>query len=265
MGEEADTTEPAAPQAAAQSGNQAAASTAHAAGAIAQIPLFDVRYRWVLHFALKWLREVPDIEIDLDNTAHLKTAYNCLSAFVQQYAVERGIADKLEPMRVAAIAESAPARATVEDILRRDHSLSLDQTARAMIERAVNMPDPSLEPAAIDRRARDRRLDFARAFGLHATIQDVDMSTPNALRMHVAFDEDIPFEQHQIETLVINGVALVGAQIVHIERNETGRPRMLATISANVDKGAVPKLKEMPMRVTVRTRDKVQVQAVKMA
>lgn len=80
-----------------------------------ELPLFDERYRWVLLRALRWLRDVP--EVNLDEAEQLDAAYGFLSSFVQEYVRERGLANKLDAMKVAVVAESNPARATVEKIL----------------------------------------------------------------------------------------------------------------------------------------------------
>ncbi len=77
--------------------------------------LFDERYRWVLLHALRWLRDVP--AVDLDDPEQLDAAYGFLSAFVQQAVQKRALVVRLDAMKVAAIAESSSARSTVEDIL----------------------------------------------------------------------------------------------------------------------------------------------------
>lgn len=92
-------------------GNTLAAAVAQPAG----LPLFDERYRWVLLHALRWLRDVPGV--DLDDPEQMEAAYGFLSAFVQEYVSGRGLVARLDPMRVAAVAESAAARSTVENIL----------------------------------------------------------------------------------------------------------------------------------------------------
>ncbi|MEZ4302695.1 MAG: hypothetical protein R3B70_47660 [Polyangiaceae bacterium] len=226
--------------------------------------LFDARYRWVLLHALKWLRSVPDIDLDLDEPAQLQTAYDCMRAFVLRYVLEHDLCDDLDPMSVAAIAESAPARATVESLLRSEHPGAEDAETRKLIDDAVHAPDPSLEPAAIDRRARDRRLEFAKSFGLHARITDVEVSG-SGLRVHVAFDEDIAFTPDDLKTLEINGVLLAGAQLVDVHRNEAGSPRVEAVLVANVDRASIETLRSLPMRVTATTKDDVHMQAMKMA
>ena len=80
-----------------------------------ELALFDERYRWVLLQALRWLRSVP--EVDLDEAEQFDAAYGFLSGFVQDFARRRGLADKLDPVKVAIVAESGPARSTVETIL----------------------------------------------------------------------------------------------------------------------------------------------------
>lgn len=243
------------------------------------LPLFDARYRWVLLFALRWLRDEKDVHIDLDDVDQLRIAYELLSRLVQEHVRQRGLAAKLDPSRVSAIAESRSVRATLLEILRRERpaasgageaedagweSLVAEPTVRAMIAQGAHAQDPSLEPEELDRRARDRRVEFARAFGLHARITDVDMSPGGGLRVHVAFDEDIPFAPEDLKALEINGVPLLGAQLVDVRRNESGSPRVQATIAVNVDKGSIASLKSLPMTVTATTRDDVRVQAVKM-
>lgn len=80
-----------------------------------ELPQFDARYRWVLLFCLQWLREVP--QVDLDDPEQLDAAYGFMSSFVQEYVQRRGLSGKLDPMKVAAIADSPAARSTVEKIL----------------------------------------------------------------------------------------------------------------------------------------------------
>lgn len=82
-----------------------------------ELPLFDERYRWVLLQSLRWLREVP--EVNLDEAEQLDAAYGFLSGFVQEYVRKRGLVAKLDSMKVAVVAESNPARSTVEKILLR--------------------------------------------------------------------------------------------------------------------------------------------------
>jgi hypothetical protein len=84
-------------------------------GTAGELPLFDERYRWVLLQSLRWLRQIP--EIDLDEAEQLDAAYGFLSGFVQDAARRRGIAGKLDAVKVAIVAESDSARATVEKIL----------------------------------------------------------------------------------------------------------------------------------------------------
>lgn len=245
----------------------------------AEIPLFDARYRWVLLFALRWLRDEPEVGLDLDDPDQLGLAYDILREMVQQHVKERGLASKLDPSRVSAIAESRSVRETVREILRREPAVGMKQTdmsrsdwkaialgpeVREMIEKGVHAADPSLEPAEIDRRARDRRMEFARAFGLHARITEVELSPDGGLRVHVAFDEDIAFAPEDLKALEINGVPLAGAQLVDVRRDEVGSPRVQAVIAVNVDKGSIASLKSLPMSVTATTRNDVRVQAFKM-
>jgi hypothetical protein len=256
-----------------------AAAEPAAADPTEDIPFFDARYRWVLLFALRWLRDANDLELDLDDPPQLRMAYELLSELVQEHVRERGLAGKLDPMRVSVIAESRSVRATVEDILRREHPASMKQVdmsragwkaivagpqVRQMIEKGVHAEDPSLEPAEIERRARVRRMEFARAFGLHARITDVAISTDGGVRVHVAFDEDITFAPEDLKALEINGVPLTGAQLVDVRRNEAGSPRVQAVIAVNVEKGAIASLRSLPMTVTATTRNDVRVQAIKM-
>jgi hypothetical protein len=77
--------------------------------------LFDERYRWVLLRELRWLRDVESV--NLDDPEQLDAAYGFLSDFVQRLATGRGLAGKLDAVRVAAIAGSDAARSTVEQIL----------------------------------------------------------------------------------------------------------------------------------------------------
>jgi hypothetical protein len=233
------------------------------------VPLFDARYRWVLLFALRWLREEPDLGLDLDAPEQLGLAYALLSKMVQEHVRERRLGGKLDPMRVSAIAESRSVRQTVEDILRREHpadwkSMVAGPEVRQLIEQGVRTADPSLEPEELDRRARDRRMEFARAFGLHARITDVDISTEGGVRVHVAFEQDIAFEPDDLKALEINGVPLAGAQLVDVRRNESGSPKVQAVIAVNVDKGSIASLKSLPMSVTATTSNDVRVQAIKM-
>lgn len=242
------------------------------------LPLFDPRYRWVLLFALRWLRDTPDVGVDLDDPDQLGLAYEILSEMVQEHVRERGLGSKPDPTHVSVIAESRSVRATVEDILRRERgdqrSASVARSdwkaivagpeVREMIEKGVHAADPALEPAELERRARERRTEFAKAFGLHARITDVDISPEGGVRVHVAFDEDIAFAPEDLKALEINGVPLSGAQIVDVRRNEVGSPRMQAVIAVNVDKGAITSLRSLPMSVTATTRNDVRVQAFKM-
>src|SRR5688572_10698698 len=112
------------------------------------VPLFDARYRWVLLFALRWLREEPDLGLDLDAPEQLGLAYALLSKMVQGHVRERGLGGKVDPMRVSAIAESRSVRQTVEDILRREHpadwkSMVAGPEVRQLIEQGVRTADPS--------------------------------------------------------------------------------------------------------------------------
>jgi len=93
----------------------AATTTTAAVASPGELPLFDERYRWVLLHSLRWLREVPTV--NLDEAEQLEAAYGFLSGFVQEYVRRRGLTAKLDPMKVAVVAESIPARTTVEKIL----------------------------------------------------------------------------------------------------------------------------------------------------
>lgn len=243
------------------------------------LPFFDARYRWVLLFALRWLREEIDLALDLDEPEDLRMAYELLSETVQEHVRERGLEAKLDPMRVSVIAESRSVRTTVGEILRREHSKGAERTekgrsdwkamvstkeVRAMIVKGVHAADPGLEPAELERRARARRLEFARAFGLHARITDADISADGEVRVHVAFDEDIAFAPEDLKALEINGVPLAGAQLVDVRRNEAGSPRVQAVIAVNANKGAIASLRSLPMSVTATTQNDVKVQAIKM-
>lgn len=243
------------------------------------LSLFDARYRWVLLASLRWLREEADVDLDLDDPDQLGLAYDLVSKVVQEHVRERRLAAKLDPMRVSAVAESRSVRETVRDILRREHPNSRRERdasrpdwkaivagpeVQQMIEKGARSADPSLEPAEIDRRASARRMEFARAFGLHARITEVEISRRGGLRVHVAFDEDLAFEPDDLKALEINGVPLSGAQLVDVRRNESGSPKVQAVIAVNVDRGSIASLKSLPMSVTATTRNDVRVQAFKM-
>src|SRR5690349_15705686 len=81
-------------------------------------PLFDARYRWVLLFALRSLRDEPDIDLDLDDPEQLGLAYELLSKTVQEHVRERRLSARLDPMRVSAIADSRVVTQTLREILR---------------------------------------------------------------------------------------------------------------------------------------------------
>jgi hypothetical protein len=244
-----------------------------------EVPLFDAHYRWVLLFALRWLRDEPDIGLDLDDRDQLDIAYELLSKTVQEHVRQRRLGAKLDPSRVSAIAESKSVRDTVQGILRKEHPASLKDVrvnrpdwkamftgpeVKRMIQEGVHAADPSLEPAELDRRAAARRMEFARAFGLHARITEVELSPEGGLRVHVAFDEDIAFAPDDLKALEINGVPLSGAQLVDVRRNEAGSPAVQAVIAVNVDKSSIASLKSLPMSVTATTRSDVRVQAFKL-
>jgi hypothetical protein len=132
-----------------------------------------------------------------------------------------------------------------------------------MIARGAHAKDPTLEPAELDRRVRARRMEFAKSFGLHARIRDIEVSAGGEVRVHVAFDEDIAFAPDDLKALEINGVPLTGAQIVDVRRNETGSPKVQAVIAVNVDRAALETLRSLPMSVTATTKSDVRMQAFK--
>lgn len=251
-------------------------SRAEAAPQSERLPLFDARYRWVLLPALRWLRDETNVALDLDEQDQLQVAYDLLSRVVQEHVRERGLAETLDASRVAAIAESRVVRATVLEILRREHpdtrgdgtkgwdTFVRRPAVREMIAQGAHREDPSLDPDELDRRARDRRTEFARSFGLHARITEVELSAEGGLRVHVAFDEDIAFVPDDLKALEINGVLLSGAQLVDVQRDEVSSPKVRAVIAVNVDQGSIASLKARPMRVTATTQNDVRVQAVKL-
>lgn len=134
-----------------------------------------------------------------------------------------------------------------------------------MLKKGVETRDPSLDPARVEERAREKRKEFAQAFGLHARITDVDVSPRGDVRVDVAFDEDIAFDPDDLKALEINGVHLAGAQLVEIRRGAPGGPKVQAVISVNVPKSAIAALKSLPLTVAATTKDDVRVEAFKSA
>jgi hypothetical protein len=245
--------------------------TTTAAPAEGDLSLFDARYRWVLLFALRWLREVP--EVDLDEPAQLDAAYHFASTFVRAYVRERRLSAKLDPMRVSAVAGSKVTRATVLDLLldwlrARDKTPSCwdfmaTEEARARIERALHTRDASLEPAEIERLAREKRKGFAQTFGLSARITEAHVSPAGEVRVHVAFEQDIALGAGDLGDLVINGVPLPGAQLGEVRRIGDGSVKVVAVISAKAPASASAALGSLPMSLEATTTDGVRVEAFK--
>lgn len=237
----------------------------------AEAALFDARYRWVLLFALQWLREVP--EVDLDEPEQLDAAYHFASTFVQAYCRERRLDAKLDPMRVSAVAGSKVTRATVLDLLL-DWTRSRAETpscwdflategARARIEKALRSRDASLDPAEIDRLAREKRKGFAQTFGVQARITEAHVSAAGEVRVRVAFEQDIALAAGDLADLAINGVPLPGARLDEVRRVEDGGVKAAARIVATAPAAAVSALRSLPMTVEATTADGVRVEAFK--
>lgn len=134
-----------------------------------------------------------------------------------------------------------------------------------MLQQGASARDPQLDDGRLEERARDKRTELARDFGLHARISDVTVSREGDVRMQVDMDEDIAFDLDDLKELVINGVPLAGARLIEIRRNESGGPRVRAVISVNVDPSAVASLRSLPLSVSATTRDNVRLDAIKMA
>jgi hypothetical protein len=235
---------------------------APAAGSAA-IPLFDEQYRWALLSALRWLRRVP--EVDLDDPAQLDAAYGFLSAFVQESVRKRGLLAKLDSMRVEAVAESSAARSTVESILaaRAPDEPWQETLRRPEVREMVQQGIEALELRKLDVRAIEKRKEFARTFGLHARIARVDLFPSGDARVEVVFDQDVAFEADDLKELVINGVPLTGAQLVEVRRREDDKEPVSAVISVKVDPRSMALLRARPLRVSATTKDDVQLQGLK--
>lgn len=237
----------------------------------ANAALFDARYRWVILFALQWLREVP--EVDLDDPDQLDAAYHFASTFVQAYCRERRLGAKLDPMRVSAVAGSKVARATVLDLLldwRASRSTTpscwdflATEGAAARIEKALRSRDASLDPAEIDRLAREKRKGFAQSFGVEARITDAHVSAAGEVRVALAFEQDIAIGAGDLADLAINGVPLPGARLDDVRRVEDGSVKVAARIVASAPATSVSTLRSLPMTVEATTADGVRVEAFK--
>lgn len=134
-----------------------------------------------------------------------------------------------------------------------------------MLQQGASAEDPLLDDGKLEERARDKRTELARVFGLHARISDVSVSREGDVRMQVDMDEDIAFDVDDLKELVINDVPLSGARLVEIRRNESGGPKVRAILSVNVDRSAIPSLRALPLSVSAVTRDNVRFEAKKMA
>jgi hypothetical protein len=235
------------------------------------VPLFDARYRWVLLFALRWLREVP--EVDLDEPEQLDAAYHFASTFVQAYLRERRLGAKLDPMRVSAVAGSRVARAVVLDLLLdwrrcRDETPSCwdflaSEGAKARIQKALRSRDPSLEPAEIERLAREKRKGFAQSFGVQARVTEAHVSSSGDVRVSVAFEQDIALGAGDLADLAINGVPLPGARLDDVRRVADGSVKVEARITASAPAADLAALRSLPMTVEATTADGVRLEAFK--
>ncbi len=237
------------------------------------LSLFDARYRWVLLFALRGLRDVE--QIDLDDPEQLDAAYRFTSTFVQAYVRERRLATKLDAMRVSAIAASQSTRAVVLDMLMdwsrlratvpdwRDFPTT--GAGRERIERALRSRDPSLEPAEIERLAREKRKDFAKSFGLQARITEATVSPLGEVRVHIAFEQDIKLTSAALKALEINGVPLPGARLGDVRQITGDGVKVRAVISASAAPQTAGALRSLPMTITATTEEGVRIEAFKLA
>lgn len=132
------------------------------------------------------------------------------------------------------------------------------------IQEKLSRGSDKLTSSKLEEGVRQKRIQVAKSFGLHARVMDVRVSIEGDAQIEIAFDRDIAFEPDDLKELVVNGVPLVGGQLVEVRRDEAGPPAVVAVISVKVDRWAIPALKQRPLSVTAMTMDDVRVKAIKM-
>lgn len=232
-------------------------------------PLFHERFRWVLLQGLRSLRDEPSV--DLDEPEQLEAAYGFASHFVLRTVRERGLASKLDPEAVATIVESDAARSTVREILISWASVTTSRPPwqeflkKPEIQAMLSRGAETLASTKLEESVQRKRMQIAKDFGLHAHVADVRVSDAGEARIEIAFDQDIAFEPDDLKELVVNGVPLSGAQLVEVRRDQVAQPALVTVISVNVERWAIPALKQRPLQVAVMTKEDVRVKAIKMA
>jgi hypothetical protein len=132
------------------------------------------------------------------------------------------------------------------------------------IQKMLDQGAKALETDTLEERVRQKRVEYARSFGLHTHVTSVTVSPDGDVRVCAAFEQDPAFVQEELKGLEINGIRVAGARIVEVHRNAGGRPAVEVVISGNVDRSSVPALRVRPLYVSALTMEDVRVQGAKM-
>ncbi len=237
------------------------------------MPLFDPKYRWVLLFAMRKLRDAQDI--DLDDLEQFDAAYGFLSTFVREVIRARRLTARLDPMRVAAISQSNTARMAVIDLLNLWQNVRLEQSswrsfvagevATRRIDEGVRAADPALSIAEIERRALEKRNGFAQVFGLRARIGDAIIEDNGKVHITIEIEEEVTLTQKPLKSLSINGIEHLGGEVVGVQKINETKVKARATIFVEVALSKLASVRTVPLRVIALTGDDVRIEAFKIA